>query len=90
MEDWSEKKTSKILNIGLLIAGIITTFVGYGAWRSPYLDWHSFVQTFEQFVTTLFGEIIRMMHEPFSFIGFIVMAVGLLLVRNNVTKLLDI
>ena len=70
-----------------MVAGILTVILGYGAWRSPHLDWESFTQTFTHFWVTASNELVRMTQDPFSFIGLVVMIVGLVVMINGVKKL---
>ena len=88
LDNWSESK-SNLWILCTLIAGILTIVLGYGAWRSPRLDWTSFVDAFEQFGGIVFSEIIRMMNDPFAFIGLIVMIVGSVLTINTIKKSLS-
>jgi len=88
--NWSqnENKLARVRALLALIAGIITTIVGYGAWRSPHLDWITFRNAFEQLLAAIFNEIFRMMINPFTFVGLIVMIVGLFFTMNSARKLL--
>lgn len=87
-DDWYENK-SNLWNLCTLIAGIVTMILGYGAWQSPYLDWTSFIGAFTQFGNVVFNELIRMLNNPFAFVGLIAMIVGLVFTLNNIKKLLQ-
>ena len=89
LDDWYGKNTGKLWSLLALLAGIITSIVGYGSWRSPGLDWISFRKTFQLFVITIFDEMSRMIENPFAIVGFVVLIVGLILTKNSAKRVLS-
>lgn len=88
-ESWRKERGGRLRGLVILIAGLITLIFGYGAWRNPHLDWEGFTQTFLQLWQSSVNEVIRMLGDPFSFIGLIVMIVGVVVAINGVSKLIS-
>jgi hypothetical protein len=86
---WKGPVFSRAGSLLLLVAGLITFTAGYGAWKSPHLDWEGFIQSLQ--VLGLWGanEVVRMISDPFAFIGLIVMIVGVLAIANGVRRFLQ-
>ena len=86
MDNWSGKKPI-LWTTCVLVAGVITMSLGFGAWRCQVLDWNGFVDSFRQFGSSAFSEVIRMMNSPFTFVGLVVMLVGFTLTFDTIKKL---
>lgn len=61
---------------GFLMFGVVVWWVGYALWRSPHLDWNSFVDSGFGILSWAWDEISRIAHDPLSVMGIVVMVVG--------------
>ena len=73
-----------------LTFGLVVCWVGYALWRSPHLDWDLFVDSGAGALLWVWDEIYRMVQDPLSWVGFLVMfvGVGVLLVGLRKVKVL--
>jgi len=58
--------------------------VGIGMWRSPELNWQSFVSEW----SILMNEMNRLIHDPFGVLGVLVLIIGLLIAYHGVRRLI--
>ena len=59
-----------------LTFGIVVCWVGYALWRSPHLDWGSFIDAGLGALFWIWDEIVRIAQDPLAVIGILVMVVG--------------
>lgn len=59
-----------------LTFGLVVGWVGYALWRSPHLDWDLFVDSGLNAVLWVWDEVYRMVQDPLSWVGLLVMLVG--------------
>jgi len=59
-----------------LTFGAIVCWVGYAMWRSPHLNWGSFVDSGLGAVFWVWDEMVRFSQDPLAVVGLVVMAVG--------------
>jgi len=75
----------KVLNgLLLILVGLTVSFVGYGMYRSPHLNWEGFLGAMRESVGLLIGQVAYFIDDPFAFVGFIVLLVGLALLGKGV------
>jgi len=74
--------------MGLLAfaAGFFTMVVGYASWKSPQLNAEAFLQSLQLFMVVPIDELTRMMANPFYFIGFFVLSVGVIITLFGIKK----
>lgn len=76
--------------IGLLAfaTGFFIMVAGYASWKSPQLNSEAFLQSLQLFVVLPIDEITRMIANPFYFIGFIVLSVGVIITLIGIRKVI--
>lgn len=82
-------KGSRKIGVFVFVIGFITMIAGYGAWKSPQLDWEAFLQTLEQFFVMSLDEISNMFTHPFSFVGLIVLFVGVIMILTGIKDVIS-
>jgi uncharacterized protein YjeT (DUF2065 family) len=86
------KKATGNRKRGLLVfaAGLITIITGYGALTAPRLDSEAVLRSVEYFFLTFITETTtKLFSRPFSFIGLVVMIVGITIVIKGVKKIVE-
>jgi hypothetical protein len=58
--------------------------VGIGMWRSPELNWQSFVSEW----SILMSEMGRLIRDPFGVLGVVVLIIGLLIAYHGIRRLI--
>jgi hypothetical protein len=69
-------------------AGFFIMVAGYASWKSPQLNSEAFMQSLRLFVVVPIDELTRMLANPFYFIGFIVLSVGVIITLIGVRKVI--
>ena len=57
--------------------------LGAGMWRSPEINWESFLAEW----SLLVDETVRLIHDPFAILGIIVLLFGLGIVLNGLRRI---
>jgi len=70
---------------GLIVVGmgLLVALVGYGMWRSPELDWWSFLFTCYSLGVAIASEINRLIKDPFAILGLIVLVGGIVVIVHG-------
>jgi uncharacterized membrane protein len=74
----------RLRGFAIFLGGLLLMVVGIGMWRSPELNWQSFVSEW----STLMNEMNRLFHDPFGVLGVVVLIIGLLIAYHGVRRLI--
>lgn len=66
----------RISGLIIIIAGLIVTIVGFRMYRSPPLNWESFIVSLSDAFSSLAFQISYLIENPLGIIGFIVILAG--------------
>lgn len=69
-----------------LTFGLVVCWVGYALWRSPHLDWDLFVDSGLGALVWVWDEVYRMVQDPLSWVGLLVLVVGVGVLLVGVRK----
>ena len=86
--NWLVEHFSEIWEVLVVVAGIATFIAGFGAWNNPHLDWNGFIDSITIIWVWLLEESIRIINDPFAFLGLLLMFAGILVTLNGLTKLI--
>jgi len=85
---WNKPAINRLGGFIVVIAGIVTFIAGFGAWNNPHLDWNGFIDSITIICVWLLEESIRIINDPFAFLGLLLMLAGILVTLNGLAKLL--
>ena len=74
---------NRLKGLAILTSGLLLGVLGLGMWRSPEMDWLSFLAEW----SILADEIVRLMNDPFAVLGILVVLVGLWMVFNGLRRI---
>ncbi|MFA5317729.1 MAG: hypothetical protein WC369_09965 [Dehalococcoidales bacterium] len=74
--------------LAFFLVGIIVSWVGYGMWRNPHLDWNGFKESGGEMVGWFASEAVRLADDPFAIIGIVVMVGGIIVLLKGAEKLI--
>jgi len=83
MKTGQAKGMSRVKGFIIFIGGVVLMVLGLGMWRSPKIDWESFLDAW----STVIGDIARLIKDPFAVLGVIVLIIGLLLAFSGLRRL---
>ncbi|MFC2011979.1 hypothetical protein ACFLVU_02495 [Chloroflexota bacterium] len=63
----------RLKGLAIFFGGLVLTVLGIGMWRSPEINWGSFLVEW----SILTGEMNRLIHDPFAILGILVLIVGI-------------
>ncbi|MFC1948633.1 hypothetical protein ACFLW0_00430 [Chloroflexota bacterium] len=63
----------RLKGLAIFFGGLVLTVLGIGMWRSPEINWESFLAEW----SILTGEMNRLIHDPFAILGILVLIVGI-------------
>ena len=87
--NWKRPTINKFAGFLLLVVGLITLIAGFGAWKNPHLDWEVFKASFASILATMGEELVRYLHDPFAFVGLIMMLAGTIATIKGIRTLLS-
>lgn len=71
----------------VLALGAVVSWIGYALWRSPHLDWDSFLESGGQALEWVWNQVDRMATDPLAWVGLLVLIVGLAVVVVGLRRL---
>lgn len=74
---------NRLRGLVIFIGGLVLTVLGIGMWRSPEINWESFLAEW----STLANEIGRLTHDPFAILGIVVVLTGLWITFNGLRRI---
>jgi hypothetical protein len=89
----------RLIGFIIILTGLLILVVGYGMWESPELDWNGVLNVLSEAVSTIsnvgyqllsaaYSAIIKIMNDPFSGDGLVIMAVGIGIVAVGIKSIL--
>ncbi|UCH37667.1 MAG: hypothetical protein JSV76_00330 [Candidatus Bathyarchaeota archaeon] len=85
---WNKPAINRLAGFIAVLAGLVTFIAGFGAWKNPHLDWSGFVDSITFIWVWLFEESIRLINDPFAFLGLLLMLAGILVTLNGLANLI--
>jgi hypothetical protein len=90
----------RLIGFIIILTGLLILVVGYGMWESPELDWNGVLNVLSEAVSTIsnvgyqllsaaYSAIIKIMNDPFSGVGLVIMAVGIGIVAVGIKSILS-
>ena len=75
---------SRMKGLSIFIGGLVLMTLGLGMWRSTDVNWAAFKAVW----ATLISDITRLVREPFTLMGVVVLIIGFVLVVNGGRRLI--
>ena len=75
---------NRLRGLAIFVGGLVLMVLGIGMWRSPEINWESFLSEW----SILMDEAIRLIYDPFAVLGIVVLIIGLLITFNGLRRVL--
>jgi hypothetical protein len=85
---WNKPAINRLSGFIVVLAGLVTFIAGFGAWNNPHLDWNGFLDSINIMGVWIIEESLRLISDPFAFLGLLLMLAGVLVTLHGLAKLI--